>query len=56
MVIFHVHGLGDKKFGELNVNTMYVDGIHRKIFSWLEERGWYPKWYDGGTLFFWKHE
>ena len=19
-----------------------------------EERGWYPKWYDGETLFFWK--
>ena len=45
---------GDKKHGEMKVKTLYVNGIHRKIFSWLEERGWYPEWYDSGTLFFWK--
>jgi hypothetical protein len=33
---------------------MYVYGIHQEIYSWLEERGWYPEWYDAGTLFFWK--
>jgi len=43
---------GDKKHGELKVKSMYVNGIHREIHSWLEERGWYSKWYDGGTLFF----
>jgi len=45
---------GDKKHGELNVNTMYVNGIHREIYSWLEERSWYPEWYDSGTLLLWK--
>ena len=45
---------GDKKHSEMSINSMYVDGIHREIHSWLEERGWYPEWYDGGTLFFWK--
>ena len=45
---------GDKKHGEMSISTMYVDGIHREIHSWLEERGWYPKWYDGGTLLLWK--
>ena len=45
---------GDKKQGKLKVKTMYVNGMHREIYRWLEERGWYPKWYDAGTLFFWK--
>ena len=45
---------GDTKHGELKVKTMYVNGIHREIYSWLEERGWYSQWYDAGTLFFWK--
>ena len=40
---------------EMKVKGMYVCGIHREIYSWLEERGWYPKWEDGGTLFFWKN-
>jgi len=43
------------KHTELKVKGMYVIGIHREIYSWLEERGWYPKWYDGGTLLFWKN-
>ena len=47
---------GDKKHGELSVKTMYVNGIHREIFSWLEERGWYHEWYDKGTLLLWKRE
>ncbi len=38
----------------MKVESMYVNGVHREIYSWLEERGWHPKWYDGGTLFFWK--
>jgi len=38
------------------VKTMYVNGIHREIYSWLEERGWYPKWIDAETLFFWEIE
>ena len=39
----------------MRVKEMYTYGIHREIYSWLEERGWYPKWYDGDTLFFWKN-
>jgi hypothetical protein len=36
------------------VKEMYIYGIHREVYSWLEERGWYPEWYDRGTLYFWK--
>ncbi len=38
----------------MKVKEMYIYGIHREIYSWLEERGWYPEWYDRVTLFFWK--
>ena len=44
----------DKKHRELRINIMYVKGVHREIYSWLKERGWYAEWYDGGTLFFWR--
>jgi hypothetical protein len=40
---------------EMKVKEMYIYGIHREIYSWLEERGWYPEWYDSQTLFFWKY-
>jgi len=33
---------------------MYIYGIHREIYSWLEKRGWYPEWHDRVTLLFWK--
>ena len=39
----------------MKVKEMYIYGIHQEIYSWLEERGWYPEWYDRVTLFFWKH-
>ena len=39
----------------MKVKEMYIYGIHREIYSWLEERGWYPEWYDSQALFFWKH-
>ena len=48
--------IGDKKHDKLKVKTMYVNGVHREIYNWLEERGWYPEWYDGGTLFLWKKD
>ncbi len=38
----------------MKVKEMYIYGIHREIYSWLEERGWYPEGYDRATLFFWK--
>jgi hypothetical protein len=43
------------KLEGMKVKEMYIYGVHREIYSWLEERGWYPEWYDRGTLFFWKH-
>jgi len=39
----------------MKVKEMYIYGIHREIYSWLEERGWYPEWRDSQALFFWKH-
>ncbi|MDF2421505.1 MAG: hypothetical protein OPY06_00650 [Nitrosopumilus sp.] len=48
------YGYTDPKYKGVQTKAMYPHGIHREIYSWLEERGWYPKWYDGGTLFFWK--
>jgi hypothetical protein len=38
----------------MKVKEMYIYGIHREIYSWLEERGWYHEWYDSQALFFWK--
>jgi len=48
------NGDTDPKHVGMKVKEMYVQGIHREIYNWLEERGWYPKWHDTGTLFFWK--
>lgn len=39
----------------MKVREMYIYGIHREIYSWLEERGWYPEWQDPATLFFWEY-
>jgi len=39
----------------MKVKEMYFYGIHREIYNWLEEKGWYPEWYDPATLFFWKY-
>jgi len=41
-------------YSGMKVKEMYIYGIHREIYSWLEERGWYPEWHDRVTLFFWK--
>ena len=39
----------------MKVKEMYIYGIHREIYSWLEERGWYPEWRDSQALFFWNY-
>ncbi len=39
----------------MKVKEMYIYGIHREIYSWLEERGWYHEWRDSQALFFWKY-
>ena len=47
------NGDTDPKHMGMKVKEMYLCGIHREIYSWLEERGWHPEWLDPGTLFFW---
>ena len=54
-ILLSDNGDTDPKHKGMKVKDMYLCGIYREIYSWLEERGWYPKWYDGGTLFFWKN-
>ena len=54
-ILLSDNGDTDPKHKGMKVKEMYLCGIHREIYSWLEERGWYPKWYDAGTLFFWKN-
>ena len=48
-------GYTDDKHRFMKVKEMYTYGIHHEIYSWLEERGWYPEWHDRVTLYFWKH-
>jgi len=48
-------GYTDPKHRFMKVKEMYTYGIHHEIYSWLEERGWYPEWHDRVTLYFWKH-
>jgi len=54
-ILLSENGDTDPKHKEMKVKEMYIYGIHREIYSWLEERGWYPEWYDPATLFFWKY-
>ena len=54
-ILLSDNGDTDPNHKGMKVKDMYLCGIYREIYSWLEERGWYPKWYDGGTLFFWKN-
>jgi hypothetical protein len=52
-ILLSDNGDTDPKHVGMKVKEMYLCGIHREIYSWLEERGWHPEWYDAGTLFFW---
>ena len=54
-ILLSDNGDTNPKHKGMKVKEMYVYGIHREIYSWLEERGWYPEWHDPGTLFFWKY-
>jgi hypothetical protein len=54
-ILLSDNGDTDPKHKGMKVKEMYVCGIHREIYSWLEERGWYPEWYDAGTLLLWKN-
>lgn len=55
-ILLSDNGDTDPKHKGMKVKDMYLCGIHREIYSWLEERGWYPEWYDAGTLLLWKNE
>ena len=55
-ILLSENGDTDPKHKGMKVKEMYLCGIHRDIFIWLEERGWYPEWYDAGTLLLWKNE
>ena len=54
-ILLSENGDTDPNHQFMKVKDLYLCGVHREIYSWLEERGWYPKWYDAGTLFFWKN-
>ena len=54
-ILLSENGDTDPKHKGMKVKELYVIGIHREIYNWLEERGWYPKWYDPGTLFLLKN-
>jgi hypothetical protein len=54
-ILLSDNGDTDPKHKGMKVKEMYLCGIHREIYSWLEERGWYPEWYDAGTLLLWKN-
>jgi len=55
-ILLSDNGDTDPKHKGMKVKDMYLCGIHRDVFIWLEERGWYPEWYDAGTLLLWKNE
>jgi len=54
-ILLSENGDNDPKHVGMKVKDMYVNGVHCEINNWLIERGWHPKWYDPGTLFFWPY-
>jgi len=48
-------GETDPILKKMKINSIYVNGVNREIHDWLEDRGWYPQWYDRSTLFFWPY-
>ena len=49
-------GEKDPILQKMEIRTAYVDGVYREIHTWLEDRGWYPQWFNVDTLFFWPYE
>ena len=33
----------------------YIFGVHKEIYNFLEEHGWFAEWNDPGTIMFWKN-
>ncbi len=40
---FNIHGNDPKN---------YIDEVHKNLYKFLEEHGWYTESYDAGTFFF----
>jgi len=38
------------------VKTLYVDGVYREIYNWLEDRGWYHVWAYSRDIVFFKYD
>lgn len=55
-ILLSENGDTNPKHKGMKVKDMYLCGVHREIYSWLEEQGWHPEWYDAGTLLLWKNE
>ncbi len=41
---------GDRLFKYYNDSAKYKFGVLKTLVSYLDKRGWYPEWYDAGTL------
>ena len=41
---------------KMQMKTLYVDGVYREIYNWLDDRGWYHQWFNSSNLFFWKYD
>ena len=54
-ILLSDNGDTDPKHKGMKVKEMYIYGIHREIYSWLEERGWYHEWEDPASILFWKY-
>jgi len=54
-ILLSENGDTNPKHQTMKVKEMYIYGIHREIYSWLEERGWYPEWEDPASVLFWKY-
>jgi len=54
-ILLSENGDADPKHQTMKVKEMYIYGIHREIYSWLEERGWYHEWEDPASILFWKY-
>ena len=51
-----IHEKTNPLLKQMQVKTLYVDGVYREIYNWLEDRGWYHQWFDSSNIFFWKYD
>lgn len=51
-----IHEKTNPMLKEMQVKTLYVDGVYREIHNWLEYGGWYHQWCNSDNIFFWKYD